>query len=132
MDVNNNTGDLSDGWGVQGGTQRGRQYGQVLRFDFGSFNNFGVANYTYGQLAGVDVLSATFTLDDNNGGGNTNFGYTIHFVGGATQSGSTIVNNVETNVTLTGTGGNAGALIDYIEFTVTGAVRSATSTCSRL
>ncbi len=122
VDVENNTGDVDDGWGVQGGSSdEDVNTTELLRFDFGSFNNFGVADYTSGGFAGMNVVSATFTLDDNNGGGSTNFGYTIHFVGGATQSGSTSINNVDTNITLLGTGGNAGLLIDYIEFSVTGA-----------
>ena len=120
VDVNNDTGGVSDGWGVQGGSSsEDVNTAEMLRFDFGSFNNFGVANYNSGGFAGVNVQSATFTLDDNNDNGNTNFGYTIHFVGGATESGSSNVNG-NASVTLTGTGGNAGALIDYIEFTVTG------------
>ncbi|XIA62917.1 hypothetical protein ACFIOY_26585 [Bradyrhizobium sp. TZ2] len=119
-DVNNSTGDVSDGWGVQGGSSsEDVNTAEMLRFDFGSFNNFGVSNYSSGGFAGVNVQSATFTLDDNNDGGSTNFSYTIHFVGGATQAGSSNVNG-NANITLTGTGGNAGSLIDYIEFTVTG------------
>ncbi|MBR1126117.1 VWA domain-containing protein, partial [Bradyrhizobium lablabi] len=120
VDVNGNSDGIDDGWGVQGGSSdQNVNTTELLRFDFGSFNNFGVANYTSNGFSGLNVLSATFTLDDNTSSGNTNFAYTIHFVGGGTQSGSSDVNG-STNVTLTGTGGNAGLLIDYIEFSVTG------------
>ena len=120
-DVEESNGDgIDDGWGIDAvGDDDNVESPELLRFDFGSFNNFGVANYTSGGFSGINVTSATFTLDDNNGSGTTTFNYTVHFVGGGTQSGSNTVNG-STNVTLTGTGGNAGAQIAYIEFTVSG------------
>ena len=51
----------------------------MLRFDFGAFNNFGVSNFTSSGFSGVNVVSAKFTLDDNNDRRTTNFSYTIHF-----------------------------------------------------
>ncbi len=113
-------GSISGGWGVDAvGDNESVENPELLRFDFGSFNNFGVSNFTSDGFSGVDVLSATFTLDDNNFGGDTTFNYTIHFVGGGTQIGSTTLSGAA-NVTLTGTGGNAGSLFDYIEFSVSG------------
>ena len=117
QDVEGSNGDgIDDGWGID---NENVESPELLRFDFGSFNSFGVTNFTSGGFSGVPVTSATFTLDDNNGSGTTTFNYTIHFVGGATQTGSNTING-STDVTLNGTGGNAGAQIAYIEFTVSG------------
>jgi T1SS-143 domain-containing protein len=113
-DVN---GSINNGFGVNDFQV---DNGELLRFDFGAFTDFDAAG-TYnnvGTFNGIPVVSATFTLDDNSSGA-THFAYTIHFVGGATQSGTSTVNGDE-DVTLSGTGGNTGHQIDYIEFSVTG------------
>ncbi|MGM4906697.1 DUF5801 repeats-in-toxin domain-containing protein [Tardiphaga sp. 866_E4_N2_1] len=109
-------GSISGGWSP--GSQL--ESGEVLRFDFGALTDFdGAGSYPNGvTFNGVPVLTATFTLDDNNGSGSTNFAYTIHFVGGGTQSGTATVNSAA-DVTLAGSGGNLGSLIDYVEFSVT-------------
>jgi T1SS-143 domain-containing protein len=111
--------DSSDGIGSDGFPDENLNGTEVLRFDFGPGSDYDNAgNFTTLGFNGPNVTSATFTFDDNNGGGDTVFAWTIHFVGGGTQTGSRTVTNDE-NETLTGTGANAGKFIDYIEFNVT-------------
>ncbi|EKF57693.1 von Willebrand factor type A [Agrobacterium albertimagni AOL15] len=111
-------GNTNNGWGVIDGDV---DSGEILRFDFGAFNDFDGANGAYanvGNFSGVAVTSAQFTLDDNRWGGSTNFGYTVYFVGGGTQAAVINVNNDNTPLTITGTGPNLGKQIAYIEFTI--------------
>ena len=63
------------------------------------------------------VLSATFDLDDDTGGGDTIFSYTVRFIDGSTQGPTNLTVDGTDPLTLTGTGGNAGKPIAYIEFT---------------
>src|SRR5204862_697318 len=73
----------------------------------GSYNNAGGFN-------GIPVSSATYTLNDTNIFGSTQFSYVIHYTDNSTQNGTLTVSGSK-DVTLTG----AGKLIDYIEFSVT-------------
>ena len=127
------SGSISGGWGVNDNNVDNIPPSQLLRFDFGSFNDFDNAG-TYnnaGGFNGTPVQSATFTLDDNTSGEVTNFFWTIHFVGGGSEAGTQAVDG-NSDVTLFGTGGNAGKFIAYIEFSVESRQTSrATSTCSR-
>ena len=118
-EVLNANGDLG-GWGVGTGGDDNIDPGQLLRVDFGSFDNFGVGAYTNaGTFNGIPVLSATFSLDDDNDSGDTDFSYTIHFTDNSTESGDIEVDGDEDH-TLAGTGLNAGKLIAYIEFGISG------------
>ncbi|BCJ90239.1 hypothetical protein IZ6_09740 [Terrihabitans soli] len=99
---------------------------EVLRFDFGAFDNFGgTDNYAAAGDAvgfnGPPVISTTFNLIET-GSGPAGFSWVIHFVGGGpTEAGSHAVADNDTDqVAIAGTGGNAGKEIAYIEFTSTG------------
>ena len=112
-----------NGWGVQGGnsdTQLNQT--ELLRFDFGTFTDFdggGTGYNNAGSFNGVDVTTATFNLDDNDGGGGTvDFNFTVFFTDGSSQSGSQNASGPTNLITLAGTGANTGKLIDYIEFSV--------------
>jgi T1SS-143 domain-containing protein len=119
-DLDDAEGSVGGGWGVDDSDV---DAGEILRFDFGAFNDFdGSGAYqNVAGFSGIAVTSATFNLDDDWSGRNsgaTNFGYTIYFVGGGSQTGSLPVDNNETSLTLVGTGANAGKQIAYIEFTI--------------
>ena len=89
----------SDGFGVNDDDDLD-QTDEMLRFDFGAFTDFDGAG-DFGRAGeavgfrGSEVTSATFTLDDNNGSGDTVFAWTIYFVGGGSESGSQTVTNDE-------------------------------------
>ena len=115
LDVN---GSNTNGWGAGNNDQV--DAGQMLRFDFGSFDSFGVSNFVSGGFNGIDVVSATFDLDDNSSGSDTDYSYKIVFVGGGQQTGTHDVDGSNDTITLAGTGANAGKQIAYVEFAVTG------------
>jgi T1SS-143 domain-containing protein len=126
------SGSTSSGWGVDrddpdeasndpldNGEER-------LRVDFGAFNDFdGAGAYAAAGdavgFSGPAVSSATFNLNDISGGGPTDFGWTVHFVGGASETGAQSVGNGGSqSVVIAGTNANVGKEIAYIEFTGTG------------
>jgi len=113
-------GSTSNGWGVEGGSGDDELHAtEVIRFDFGTFNDFDGAGTNYdnnGSFNGVPVTSATFTLYDRDDSGSTAFQYTVYYTDG-TNSG-TINNNVSGNEVIIL--GEAGKQIAFIEFTVTG------------
>ena len=113
-------GSGSDDWAVEGGDAENIDVNELLRFDFGAFNDFdgGDAYQNTGGFNGIPVVSATFTLDDNTSGDDTDFTYTIHFTDGATEGPTVHTADGNDEVTLLGTGANAGKQIAYIEFTV--------------
>lgn len=123
-------GNNSDGWGVdresEGSSSSLNDGDERLRFDFGAFNDHdGAGTYEAdGDAVGFNgpaVTSATFDLNDNDGNGATQFGWTVHFVGGGSETGSESVGSGNSEeVTITGSGLNAGKEIAYIEFTGTG------------
>jgi T1SS-143 domain-containing protein len=113
-------GSIADGWGVSSSSGTNVNPGELLRFDFGAFDDFDGGGVYSNPFAfnGINVVSATFTLDDNSGSfSSTEFFWTIHFTDSSTESSSLVV-GTNANVTLLGTGGNAGKQIAYIEFTV--------------
>ena len=120
-DLINANGSTTGGFGASSGlSDTDVDPGQMLRFDFGAFDDFdgpnGYANT--GNFSGIPVTSATFKLDDNNNPGNTQFQYKIVFTDGTFQSSSVVVGNSSTDVVLTGSGANSGKTIAYVEFTV--------------
>jgi T1SS-143 domain-containing protein len=119
-DLINANGSITAGWGASDGSNDQIDPGQLVRFDFGAFNNFSVGSFgNPGGFNGVPVLSATFTLQDNSSFlASTNFTYTIHFADGSPAESDTINVGNSTNVTLAGTGGNLGREVAYIQFTV--------------
>ncbi len=120
-DLRDANGSISGGFGVQGGGSNSQlNTGETLRFDFGAFNDFdnGGPYNNAGAFSGVPVTTASFELDDDTSGGTTTFSYTIHFTDGTSISDSTLANN-NVDITLAGTGTNAGKLIDHVEFSVT-------------
>ncbi|MFN7125672.1 MAG: DUF5801 repeats-in-toxin domain-containing protein, partial [Allorhizobium sp.] len=119
----NANGDNSNGWGVGVFDDANIDDGQILRFDFGAFNDFdsqgGYENAR--NFNGIPVKSATFSLDDNNGSSSpTVFEYTVYFVGGGSATATVSVNNNDTSLTIAGAGANLGKQIAYIEFTTSG------------
>ena len=124
-------GGVGSGWGVEGtGNNQDSEdveVNEIIRFDFGDFDNFGVAQYTDGnRFSGVPITSATFDLDDNNSNGATVFSYRIVFVDGQVETGNRSVDTTGDNtvqVVLTGTLANAGKQIAYIEFSTAGSGR---------
>ncbi|MFN7090500.1 MAG: Ig-like domain-containing protein, partial [Allorhizobium sp.] len=120
-DLINANGSTTGGFGASSGlSDTDVDPGQMLRFDFGAFDDFdgpnGYANT--GNFSGIPVTSATFKLDDNNNPGNTQFQYKIVFTDGTFQSSSVVVGNSSTDVVLRGSGANSGKTIAYVEFTV--------------
>ena len=118
-------GDLTNGFGVNGTNVDENNNNELLRFDFGAFddpfvNGNTVSNFVSNGFNGVPVLSATFELDDNTGGffSNTDFNYKIVFTDGTSTSSSERVDGNSETHTLAGTGANLGKQIAYIEFTV--------------
>ncbi|MCZ8352419.1 MAG: Ig-like domain-containing protein, partial [Rhizobium sp.] len=124
-------GGVGSGWGVEGTANNQDsddvEVNEVIRFDFGAFDNFGVAQYTDGnRFSGVPVTSATFDLDDNNSNDATVFSYRIVFVDGQVETGNRSVSTTGDNtvqVVLTGTLANAGKQIAYVEFSTSGSGR---------
>ncbi|SIP97922.1 T1SS-143 domain-containing protein [Rhizobium sp. RU33A] len=119
-DLINANGSTTGGFGASSGlSDTDVDPGQMLRFDFGAFDDFdgpnGYANTE--NFSGIPVTSATFKLDDNNPG-NTQFQYKIVFTDGTFQSSSVVVGNSSTDVVLSGSGANSGKTIAYVEFTV--------------
>lgn len=123
VDVNPSGG--SRDWGVNGAgndTETQLEANEMLRFDFGMFDNYGVDAFDDGSgFEGVPVTSATFNLDDNRQGSDpTVFNYKIVFIDGSVETGSRDVNNGATTLVLTGTQQqNVGKQIAYVEFTTT-------------
>jgi len=119
----NANGDNSNGWGVGIVGDANIDDGQILRFDFGAFNDFdNQGGYKNAEdFNGIPVTSATFSLDDNNElPSSTAFEYTVYFVGGGSAAGTVSVNNNDTALTIAGAGANLGKQIAYIEFTTSG------------
>jgi T1SS-143 domain-containing protein len=123
-------GGVGSGFGVDGAggvDEDDVEVNEVIRFDFGAFDNFGVAQYTDGnRFSGVPVTSATFDLDDNNSNDATVFSYRIVFVDGQVETGNRSVSTTGDNtvqVVLTGTLANAGKQIAYVEFSTSGSGR---------
>lgn len=114
------------GWGVDGqGLDWTTQLeaDEILRFDFGKFDNYGVDAFDDGnRFDGVPVTSATFSLDDNRfDSGSTLFSYRVVFIDGSVETGSRDVNNGDTTLVLTGiTQQNVGKQIAYVEFSTSG------------
>ncbi|KPF41329.1 VWA domain-containing protein, partial [Rhizobium sp. AAP43] len=127
VDLQDVYGNTNDGMGVDNpefsSEATDLNVGERLRFDFGTFNDFDVVGAGYenrGSFNGVPVTSAAFKLDDNNGSGSTSFTYTVHFVGGGFATTTIPVNNDNTQITIEGTGANAGKQIAYVEFSTSG------------
>ncbi|THV21034.1 DUF5801 repeats-in-toxin domain-containing protein [Peteryoungia ipomoeae] len=123
-------GDITNGWGVDGNNGNNSEphdlepapSTEVLRFDFGTFNDFDNdgAYHNRESFNGVPVTSATFNLDRQASSGVTNFEYTAYFVDGSlAQTGSLPVSGHDAPLTIVGLDGNAGKQIAYIEFRVT-------------
>lgn len=123
-------GDITNGWGVDGNNGNNSEphdlepapSTEVLRFDFGTFNDFdnNGAYHNRESFNGVPVTSATFNLDRQASSGVTNFEYTAYFVDGSlAQTGSLPVSGHDVPLTIVGLDGNAGKQIAYIEFRVT-------------
>ncbi|MDR7028491.1 T1SS-143 repeat domain-containing protein [Rhizobium rosettiformans] len=122
-DALNANGGNSNGWGVSPGDDANVDDGQILRFDFGVFNDFdGTGGFKNAEnFDGVSVTSATFSLDDNNNSSSpTVFEYTVYFVGGGSATGTLAVNNNDTPLTIAGVDADLGKQIAYIEFTTSG------------
>jgi T1SS-143 domain-containing protein len=121
-DLINANGNVSDGFGASvGSSDTDIDDGQMLRFDFGAFNDFdgGQAYSNAGNFNGVPVTSAVFKLDDNYerlfSSDETQFRYKVVFSDGSVQNGSSVVDNDNTALTITAP---AGKTIAYVEFTV--------------
>lgn len=128
------TGDLRDAvttgtgsFGVEGGiSSESLDPGEVLRFDFGAFDDFDGAG-PYQNTAGFNasaVMAASFVLGDNgllgaDAANDTLFAYTITFTDGSEQSGTALVDGGAT-LTLQGTQAHLGKSIAHIAFAVTG------------
>lgn len=124
-DLRNANGSTANGWGVGTGSNDILSSGEVLRFDFGAFNDFDDAGpySNAGGFNGPDVVSANFTLNNTRFINlQSTFIYTIYFTDGSSQNGSTTLPNftASTNITLAGSGANAGKTIAYIEFGTSG------------
>ncbi|MDZ7873384.1 MAG: DUF5801 repeats-in-toxin domain-containing protein [Rhizobium sp.] len=107
-------GNTDRGWGVVDGDV---DRGEILRFDFGAFNDFDGTNGAYenvGGFAGVPVTSATFKLDSDSWPVSTRFEYTVYFVDGTSQTVERVVSNDDTVITVSG----GSKEIAYVEFTV--------------
>ncbi|MFN3718632.1 MAG: DUF5801 repeats-in-toxin domain-containing protein [Rhizobium rhizophilum] len=106
-------GNTTDGWGVVDGDV---DRGEILRFDFGAFNDFDGANGAYanvGNFSGVPVVSATFKLDRESDNSPI-FRYTVHFVDGTSETFTRTVSNNDTSITV----GGSGKEIAYVEFMI--------------
>jgi T1SS-143 domain-containing protein len=112
-------GNTSEGWGV---IDSDVDREEILRFDFGAFNDFDGTNGAYenvGGFAGIPVTSATFKLDKESWD-NPTFRYTVHFTDGTSQTFDRTVSNDNTTVTVSG----GGKEIAFVEFTVVNRGRS--------
>ncbi|QLF71649.1 VWA domain-containing protein (plasmid) [Peteryoungia desertarenae] len=122
-------GHVVNGWGVNGDGRGNVSHDlepnsphEVLRFDFGTFNDFdnGGAYENRGGFNGIPVTSATFNLDHEANSGSTNFEYKAYFVDGSEPQTATLsVRGDNAPLTIVGLDGNAGKQIAYIEFRVT-------------
>ncbi len=121
-DLINANGNVSNGLGASpGDSDTDIDGGQMLRFDFGAFNDFdGGQGYTNaGGFNGIPVTSAVFKLDDNYdrlfASDATQFRYKVVFSDGSFENGTSVVDNDNTGLTITAP---TGKTIAYVEFTV--------------
>jgi T1SS-143 domain-containing protein len=121
-DLINANGNVSEGLGASSGNNdTDIDGGQMLRFDFGAFNDFdGAQAYSNaGNFNGIPVTSAVFKLDDNYdrlfGSDATQFRYKVVFSDGSFENGTSVVDNDNTGLTITAP---TGKTIAYVEFTV--------------
>ena len=127
-DVSTQSGDgISGGFGVNGSSDQLDSDVEVLRFDFGAFNDFdGAGEYARTEEAvgfrGSDIVAATFVARNWSAGDPNNLIVTVHFVGSPPTSQNFVVapwnGATSPSFTVQGTGTEAGKLISYIEFKV--------------
>ncbi|WP_265055380.1 VCBS domain-containing protein [Bosea sp. NBC_00550] len=116
----------TDGMGVRSGSSgdSGINNGEILRFDFGAENTFGVAGFDpspstgstgygtqFATFQGPPVEFATFTFDGLNNNGSESISYVIHYTDGTSSAAANRTSNG--SLTL----GTDGKTIGYVQFT---------------